>query len=258
MIGAGNVASHLAPAIEKSGAGRVIQVFSRNLENSLRLARRLHDAQAIDDVKCLATDADVYIVSLADDAIQPFIASLPADLDRKKLWVHTSGSVDMNVLSACSDNFGVFYPLQTFSKGVELNISEIPLFIEASSDAVETQIRDFGDSVFKNIYYADSEGRKKMHIAAVFACNFTNYLWTCSAEVLEKENLSFEVLKPLLHETLRKAFTIGPEVGQTGPARRGDTKIIEEHMRILDDSQKEIYRMLSSKIIEKYRHSDQH
>lgn len=252
VIGAGNVASHIAPALEESGAGVVVQVYSRSLESAGRLASRLRSAAAINDVAAIVEDADVYLVSLVDDAIAPFVDSAVGRLKGDALWMHTSGSIGMEVLAPLSPHYGVFYPLQTFSKDVALDVAEVPLFIEGSTRDVAETIRSFASSLFKRVYDADSNTRRMMHIAAVFACNFTNYMWTLASDVLSVEGLPFDVLKPLLEETLRKACTVGPEAGQTGPAARGDRRVIDTHINLIDGEKKEIYRLLSECIISRH------
>lgn len=250
FIGAGNVASHLAPAIERSGAGIIVQVYSRKLSTAQALAAVLQSATATAEIGDVRRDADVYIISVSDDAIAPLVAGLPKGGDA--LWLHTSGSVGMEVLSPLSDRYGVFYPLQTFSKGVEVEVSRLPLFIEGRDEAVETEIRELAAPVFANVYHADSRTRRMMHISAVFACNFTNHLWTIASEILEKEKLPFEVLHPLLEETIKKAFTVSPEKGQTGPAVRGDRAVIDKHLSMLDGKPAEIYSLLSESIISRH------
>ena len=247
VIGAGNVASHLAPAIESSGVGAVVQVYSRKLQSARELTRKLQNAQAIDSEVAICDDAEVYLLSLVDDAIGPLVSRMPKR--GNALWLHTSGSVGMEVLAPMSERYGVFYPLQTFSKGVEVDVSKVPLFIEGCTSGVEEEIRRFATPVFSHIYHADSHTRRMMHISAVFACNFTNYLWTIASELLKKEDLPFEVLHPLLEETLKKAFAVSPEKGQTGPAVRGDLAIVNKHLSVLDGQSKEIYSLLSEAII---------
>lgn len=247
FIGAGNVASHLATAVESAGVGEVVQVYSRSLGSAQILAANLRGATAVSDVSEIRSDADVYIVSLVDDAISPLVSRLPKG--GKALWLHTSGSVGMEALAPLSDRYGVFYPLQTFSKGVDIDVSRVPLFIEGCDESVEAEIRSLGAQVFANVYHADSNTRRMMHISAVFACNFTNHLWTIAAEILQKEGLPFEVLQPLLEETVKKAFAVSPEKGQTGPAVRGDRAIIDKHLSMLSGQPEKIYSLLSESII---------
>lgn len=248
IIGSGNVATHLASAIELSGAGEIMQVYSRNLENARTLTTKLKSADATDNLANLCRDADIYLVSIKDDCIAE-VASKVAPNDA--LWLHTSGSVGMEVLSEVSRRYGVFYPMQTFSKDTDLDMSEVPLFIEGVSPEVESEIRGLAEKVFSKVIHADSELRRKMHIAAVFCCNFTNYLWVIADKMLRKEGLSIEVMKPLIEETIRKALANSPEKGQTGPAVRGDNKIMEKHEAMLPEHERMIYKLLSDSI---FRH----
>ncbi|MCM1077460.1 MAG: F420-dependent NADP oxidoreductase [Bacteroides sp.] len=247
MVGAGNVASHLAPALSLSGAGKIVQVYSRHLDSADSLAGKIAGATATDSFEEIINGADVYIISVADDAIGSVADRLPKG---DALYLHTSGSVGMDVLSGLSPRHGVFYPLQTFSRGVELDMRSVPLFIEGSTPAVESDIRAFASGLFERVYHADSDTRKKMHISAVFACNFTNYLWSIAEDILSKNNLPFDVMRPLLEETLRKALVNGPEKSQTGPAVRGDRRVIDGHHAMLDGREREIYRLLSDGIMD--------
>lgn len=249
VLGAGNVASSLAPAIEASGAGRLVQVLSRDIVNAHALASRLESAEPIDDPARVVPDADVYLVTLADDAVVPVISAIAPN---NGLWLHTSGSLDMSVLKNQSPRYGVFYPLQTFSKTRPVNLDNVSLFTEGSTPEVEEEIKDFGKKIFKKIYHADSVTRGRMHVAAVFACNFSNYMWMIAYDLLKKHDLPFDVLEPLLHETLDKALSMPPREGQTGPARRGDTRIIEAHASSLPEPEQELYRLLSERIMKEF------
>lgn len=246
MVGAGNVATHIAPAISFSGIGEVVQIYSRHIESAEALAAKIPGAEAVNKPKEIAAEADIYLISVADDAIASVVEILPK---RDALYLHTSGSVGMDALAGLSERYGVFYPLQTFSKEVSLDVKAVPLFVEGSLPEVETEIREFASGLFERIYHADSVTRKKMHISAVFACNFTNYMWTLAEELLKHDNLPFDVLRPLLEETLRKAFVNSPSASQTGPAIRGDRKIVDSHLGLLDGKEKEIYKLLSESIM---------
>ncbi len=249
VLGSGNVATALALAIENARAGEIVGIFSRNIENARALASRLSVARAVDSPEDVTESADIYIVSLADDALAPVLARIKPN---GALWLHTSGSLDMSVLSHMSDRYGVFYPLQTFSLNREVDLSKVSLFTEGSTPEVEKEIAEFGKKIFKNIIHADSVTRSRMHVAAVFACNFTNYMWSIAHDLLAKNDISFDVLAPLLHETLSKALTMPPREGQTGPARRGDLKIIEAHAASLPPREQEIYRLLSKCIMDDF------
>lgn len=254
FIGAGNVASHLAPALERSGAGRVVQVYSRSLSSARALASKLKDASATDEVADIIPDADIYIVSLVDHAVADVLSRLPRN---NALWLHTSGSLPMSVLDGMSDNIGVFYPLQTFSKGVEVDMSEVPLFIEGNTPEVAGRIRLMAEKVTPKVHYADGDLRKRMHIAAVFACNFTNYMFTVADDLLRRDGLSLEVLHPLLKETVRKALNGSPAQGQTGPAVRGDREVMEAHESMLDPELAEMYRMISEAIYNRHHQNQE-
>lgn len=249
FIGAGNVASHLAPALDGVAGLEVIQVYSRNRDNASALASRLNNSRATSDISDLMK-ADIYIVSLVDDAVGEILKHIPVN---DALWLHTSGSLTKDVLSSCSKRYGVFYPLQTFSKGVAVDVSEVPIFTEGSTLEVEKEIKALAESITSRVIHAEEDTRRRMHIAAVFGCNFVNYLWTLSDDILREEGLSLDVLRPLLYETLRKAVTIGPGAGQTGPAVRGDRKIMDKHLSLLSPEEADIYRLLSDSIY-KYHH----
>lgn len=250
-IGAGNVATHLTAALEGAGVGEVVQVYSRTEASARTLASRLWDAEAVTDTALIIPDADIYLVSLADHAVTEVLARLSPN---NALWLHTSGSLPLDVLRPMSRKCGVFYPLQTFSKGVKPDIDRIPLFIEGSTPGVEAEIREMGEKVFKRVVHADSDLRRRMHVAAVFACNFTNYLWGVADDLLRADGLDLSVLHPLLDETLRKAETLegGPAAGQTGPAVRGDMKVMAAHEASLPPELASIYRQLSEAIYNRH------
>lgn len=253
FLGAGNVASHLAPALERGGVGEVCQVYSRTLVSAETLCARLQSARPVCDLSRIVTDADIYIVSLVDHAVSEALSAVPPTR-RDALWLHTSGSLPMEVLVQRSDRFGVFYPLQTFSKDRAVDMSQVPVFIEGNTPEVTETIREMAGAVSRKVYYADGDLRRRMHIAAVFACNFTNYMFTVADDLLRADGLSLEVLHPLLAETVRKAMNGSPERGQTGPAVRGDIEVVERHASMLPADLAEIYRLLSESIFR--RHHD--
>ena len=245
VIGSGNVATHLATAVEG-----VVQICSPNLANATALAEKV-GCDATNSPSGLA-DADIYIVAVKDDAIATVLESVPTRC-RKALWMHTSGSVGKSVFDGLGyDRYGVFYPLQTFSKSVDLDMSRVPFFIEGSDKRTTDEIRQLALSVSTTVYIADSHLRQQMHVAAVFACNFSNYMYTLADDVLQRNNLPFSVMKPLLEETLRKACSNGPERSQTGPAVRGDREIIASHKAMLDGERLDIYGTVSNAILKRY------
>lgn len=250
VIGSGNVASAIAPALERSGAIKVRQVYSPTLAHACELASALSGAEGVDNPSDVVGDAELYLVAIKDDSICQLVCEFPAG---KAVWLHTSGGVDCGELSPLTPNYGVFYPLQTFSKGEPVDLKEIPVFIEGSNEKTLNVARRLAESITPNVYEADGAMRAKLHAAAVFACNFTNHLWAIADDVLRRETgTDLSVLKPLLEETMRKALSMRPSEGQTGPARRGDRGVIEKHKSLLTDDEARLYETLSQHIIDYY------
>lgn len=244
MIGAGNVATHLFHALEKNNT--IIQVYSRNITNAEVLTSGL--VPATDNLGSIDSNADAYIISVKDDAVESIIDTL-SEVNPKALWLHTSGSKGIDVFLGKMHNYGVLYPLQTFSKNVDINMHEVPFFIEGNNTEVEKEIEQLAHDISDNVYPADSEKRKSMHMAAVFACNFTNHLWTLSKEILDDTNIPFSVLFPLIRATEKKIEQVEPNDAQTGPAARGDKHIINNHLENLEGIKKEIYQIISESIL---------
>lgn len=247
IIGAGNVAWHIAQALSKSIEIR--QIFSKNIENARALAS-LTGSEPIDDLSSLRADADIYIISIPDDHI-PEVIEGTAHI-QSGIWAHTSGSVPIDVFAGKKPRYGVFYPLQTFSKTKVVDIDSVPMLIEGSSPECAAALMELARLISSNCRIAGSAERRQLHVAAVFACNFVNYMWIQADELLHSAGLSFDLLKPLLSETLDKLNDISPAEGQTGPARRGDFHTIEKHLAMLSADQAEVYRLLSNKIYDLY------
>jgi predicted short-subunit dehydrogenase-like oxidoreductase (DUF2520 family) len=249
-LGSGNVATHLASALKASGAD-LLQVYSKTLANALALASVLN-SQAIDDLQLLNRDADLYIVSINDDAIAPVISQIKA---LKGLVVHTSGATPLSVFEGQGiSRYGVLYPLQTFSKSRLIDFSTVPLCLEAgTTDDLQT-LHQLASRLGNLVYEVNSENRKLLHLAAVFACNFSNHLYHLSASLLDHKNLSFDLLKPLILETAAKVQSANPYEVQTGPARRGDEATINRHLALLQDEPAltDIYETLSKSIKKTY------
>lgn len=248
IFGSGNVAWHISQALERSGAVKFCQVYSRNIAHARELAGKLKNACAVDCLTDVANDADFYLLAVSDDALREIAPQLP---DNGALKAHTSGSVEMGVLKG--DNVGVFYPLQTFTRGGDMDVSAVPMFIEGSGPEAADELKRLASAISSKVYGADSQVRGQMHVAAVFACNFTNFMWGIADDILRRrEGLDLSVLEPLLKETVRKVFDIGPALSQTGPARRGDRKVMVKHAMMLEGAEREIYELLSNCIMEKY------
>lgn len=250
IIGSGNVATHLANVLYSKGLN-VNQVYSKRLNNAKVLANRVR-AGFTDDLKGIKPNSDMYIIAVSDDVISEVVNELEID---KKILVHTSGSVDVDVLKNASKNYGSFYPLQTFTKGVKIDFENIPMCVEGSNKKTENELTALALLLSGNVNKISSEQRKKLHLAAVFACNFSNYMQIIAEELCEQNEVSFDLLKPLIKETFEKGIDLLPSENQTGPARRGDKKIMEKHLDLLGNNQelKEIYTLISNQIINKYK-----
>lgn len=244
LIGAGNVAGHLGPALVAAGH-KVVQVYSRTAKNASKIAKRL-GAKPITSLRQLAP-ADIYIMALKDDAVK----NLARKLRVRGIVVHTSGPLNIDILEKTARNYGVFYPLQTFTIGRKLDLKKVPFCIEASDSATKKVLMDLAGSLSAHVLSVSSAKRSKLHLAAVFACNFSNHMYTLAGDILEKENLPFGILEPLIRETAQKALETGPRKAQTGPAARGDNGTMKEHLAMLkgDKRAKRVYTAVSKSIL---------
>lgn len=229
IVGSGNVAGHLDKAL--ADKVRCSMINPRTLEG-------------------FDPNADLTIISVSDDAIAKVAKTIKA-LGYHGLIAHTSGSVPIDILRSTFDHSGVFYPMQTFSKDKTLDYSSIPFFIEASDSDSEEALFLLAKKISPIVNKADSKQRKSLHIAAVFACNFVNHLWSLSGDVLADQGYDFTVLLPLIEETVKKIQVISPVMAQTGPASRGDMNVIESHLDYLSDRPElqKIYQLLSDSIL---------
>jgi len=243
FVGSGNVATHLGISLQKENY-KVLQVYSRSVENAKKLAEKL-STDFTNDLTQLKT-ADLIIVSVKDDAISEVLSQL-----KDSAIVHTSGSIGMDVFNGNFSDCGVFYPLQTFNKEIDVNISEIPFCIEGNSKKFEKQLIGIAKTLSNNVVSMNSEQRKLLHIAAVFACNFSNQMFSIADDLLAEKNLDFEILLPLIKQTISKLDKNKPKDVQTGPAKRNDTSIIQEHINQIQNKEiKELYQKISSNILQ--------
>lgn len=249
LVGAGNVATHFGMALGKAGY-MVEQVYSRTGLSAAELAGRL-GCGFTTSVAGILPDADAYIVSIKDSALGEVLPEL-VKRNPDALYVHTAGSVPMDVWKGLTDRYGVLYPMQTFSKQRPVDFSVVPFFVEASGPGELETLKQMGIRMGGKVYEATSGQRRYLHIAAVFACNFANHMYAVAEHLLEKNGLPFEVMLPLIDETARKAHVLSPVEGQTGPARRYDGNVIGSHLDMLADEPElaEIYRLVSRNIHE--------
>ena len=244
IIGSGNVAQHLIKAFQVSENTVIAGVYARKPEKLFHIL----DKQLITDDITTLPEADVYIISVTDDAITEVSAHLPFS---NRLVVHTSGSAGINTIDD-KNRRGVFYPLQTFSKNKEVDFKQIPLCLESDNENDYKTLEELSSYITPLIYNINSVQRQALHVAAVFVNNFTNHLYTIGNDICTENNIPFDILKPLIIETADKISTLTPIEAQTGPARRGDTTTLQRHLDFLkDDNKKAIYTLLTKSIQEK-------
>lgn len=247
LIGAGNLATNLVRALLKAGH-KVVQVYSRTEESASRLATMV-GAQPTTDITTITNSADVYIISVKDSVISDILPSLCKNRE-DKVFLHTAGSIAMDVFAGLASHYGVMYPMQTFSKEREVNFLEIPCFIEANDDTAMAFIRSLATSLSDRVILLSSEQRRFLHLAAVFACNFANHCYAVSADILKEHSIPFDVMLPLIDETARKVHSLNPVTAQTGPAVRYDENVINKQTDMLSDSPlyRHIYEAISTSI----------
>jgi predicted short-subunit dehydrogenase-like oxidoreductase (DUF2520 family) len=246
ILGSGNVATHLAAAFKNAGH-RIVQVYSRDIQNAALLAYHVK-AEAIDGLQDINPETDLFVIAVKDDAIISIARSLA---QYKKLTVHTSGATDLMRLSSIIPNSGVIYPLQTLSKNKEVDFLNVPLCIEGADAQITLELEQIAQTISNKVYRINSAQRKTLHLAAVFACNFPNYLYDVARALLEKQHIDFELIRPLILETAQKVQDNLPADVQTGPAARNDQTTMDLHLQMLQDKPglKMIYELLSQGII---------
>jgi len=255
IIGSGNVATHLAAAFKNAGH-KIVQVYSRDMQNAALLAYHV-GAEAIDNLDQIDHLTDLFVISVKDDTI----SSIAQTLARyQKLIVHTSGATDLQTLSVYTNNAGVFYPLQTLSKNKEVDFFTVPLCIEGFDETITKQLTELAQTISNNVYRVNSAQRKILHLAAVFACNFPNYLYGIAQQLLAEHDMGFEMLRPLILETAQKVQTHLPADVQTGPAVRNDENTMAAHLQMLNNEQdlKAVYSLLSQGIIKNENDGHRH
>lgn len=209
IVGGGNVATHLANALR--GKAKVSLVNPHTLEG-------------------FPETCDVAIISVKDDAIQEVAQNIKG---KAALIAHTSGSKPIDTLAGCADMTGVLYPMQTFTKDVPLDYSTIPFFTEGSDEQAEKTLQRIASAISGSVRHAGSEDRRKLHLAAVFACNFTNALVGIADDLLKENGMDYTVMLPLIDQTVRKLHELSPREAQTGPAARHDMSVIERQRGML-------------------------
>jgi predicted short-subunit dehydrogenase-like oxidoreductase (DUF2520 family) len=253
MIGSGNLATHLSLALQRAGHD-ILQVYSRTEEHARLLAERL-GCDTAGSTDAIRTDADAYIFAVKDDAIGE-LATAIGQQARPGIMIHTAGSVPMSIFQGKARHYGVLYPMQTFSKNREVDFRPIPCFIEASDAQTLDTIQQLAEGISEKVVEASSERRRKLHLAAVLACNLTNHCYRLAERVLEEEQTDFQLFLPLIMETARKVTQLSPREAQTGPMVRYDTQVMERQMQLLSDERtRQIYRLMAESIHEDVQQS---
>ncbi len=247
LIGAGNLATRMGLAMVKAGM-KIVQVCDRTPRRGRKLAARV-GAGFIADPASVTVHAGIYILAVSDNAIGEVARLLPL---KDQLVVHTSGTVEMNVLADVSENTGVFYPLQTFSAGRRIDFSKVPVCLEANTDHGRLILGELAGRLSHNVQFVTGRNRKMLHLSAVFACNFTNFMNVIAEEMLLEHEISFDLLKPLIRQTMQNAMHHDLFRFQTGPAYRGDFEVLDKHRELLADhpGYLELYNLLTSSIIQ--------
>lgn len=243
ILGTGNVAWHVSFALFKAGI-EIIQVFGRNKTAASEIAYRIL-AEPISNLFDIDENADLYLLCISDKNIGEVAKNIP---DVNGIVAHTSGTVPLDVLHRFHES-GVFYPLQTFTKGGEISFEKVPLLCEGSSGPAESALMSLGFEMSQNVYSINSDQRQKLHVAAVIANNFTNHLFAQAFKLCAENKIPFEVLHPLILETARKATLGNPADYQTGPAHRKDDETIQKHLQLLENSNlRELYALITKSI----------
>lgn len=247
LIGAGNLATNLGKALLNAGHD-ILQVYSRTMESAETLAT-LAGGAPVTDLAKVRDDADLYIVSVKDSVVGELLPQLCKGKETKT-FLHTAGSLPMNVFEGMALHYGVLYPMQTFSKAKEIDFSVIPCFIEANDKFAHEVIEGLAHDLSNRVIELSSEDRKYLHLSAVFACNFVNHCYAISQEVLQKHGIPFDVMLPLIDETAAKVHELSPKDAQTGPAVRFDENVIRKQASLLKDNPllKDIYERMSVSI----------
>jgi predicted short-subunit dehydrogenase-like oxidoreductase (DUF2520 family) len=253
IVGSGNLASHIIPRLLEKGI-KVQQLFSRNHSTGKSLAKK-HKLDFIEDISLLNLNVDAVILCVSDSSIKELV---PNFKNYSGILLHTSGTAPISDLNKHKGNNGVLYPLQTFSPKVKVNWNEIPVFVEGNNPATEKKLLRLAKRLSKKSYVLSSDQRKELHLAAVFVNNFVNACYTIAHAHLQKKNLNWEYLLPLIDQTTLKVHSHAPKDVQTGPARRNDQKIIQEHLQLLkkDKQALEVYKVMTEYIKSSYKVRD--
>jgi len=240
VLGTGNVGTHLINAFLENSSIELLQVYSRRKPSLKFLENRVPTTTSLNFLK----SADVYVIAVSDNAISELSSHLNFE---NKLVVHTSGASSVNVLKNNGAK-GVFYPLQTFTKDINIDFKEIPICIETENENDLLLLEKLASKISDNVFILNSEQRKYIHMAAVFTNNFVNHLYKIGYDICKEKGIPFEILHPLIRETANKVIHNEPRAIQTGPAYRNDTQTISKHLSLLTEEKKKLYQLLTDSI----------
>lgn len=251
IIGTGNVATNLALALEVGGHF-ITEIYGRDFTQAMDLANRLYETEPQDFLDFSESEAAVFFVCVSDVAIDQIATQIVLPLNA--ILVHTSGAVAIDVLDSVASFNGVFYPLQSLSKTRVISFENVPICIEASTPEVKTVLVDLATSISNFVYELNSDERKTAHLAAVFINNFSNHLIALATDIAKEKEIPFEIFNALITETALKAIEVGADSAQTGPAKRGDKKVVQQHIRQLRANAplSQIYELMSNSIANRY------
>lgn len=252
LVGSGNVATHLANAFFDIGIS-IEWIFSRNEFAGTSVAKKVNAKFGSLDEINLMQKTQLLIIAVSDTAIFECVQLMQ---NINCAVVHTSGSIDSKVFENKFSNFGVFYPLQTFTKGAIIDLEKVPICVFGNQPIFEIQLKELANKISKNVQCIDDEKRHKLHISAVVVNNFTNHLIALIEAYCLESELDFELLKPLIYNTFHQIEHKKANDVQTGPARRGDKLVVNKHLETLKKSEinhlEAIYSLLSASIFEHY------
>ena len=228
IIGAGNVAFHLIKSITNSGH-QLVQIYNRTIENINESTKKI---PLSDSIGGIYPNADIYIICVKDNAIEEIANQLTLN---DKLVLHTSGNRTMDILKNSASNYGIFYPIQSFTKEIPLDFKKVPIIIEANNTESLEKLKSFAESISERVIEMNFEKRQKLNIAGVFVNNFTNHIYHLMHEYLNNESIDFTILHPIIQNTVDKIKLRNPKSCQTGPAIRNDQETIENQKKILEN-----------------------
>lgn len=252
FVGSGNLAWHLAPALDNAGI-TVSEVYSRNPQHAAKLTERLYNAEVKATLDFSTSTSTLFVIATTDADIADIAKEII--LPENAVLVHTSGSQPLEALHyAAASSFGVFYPLQTFSKAKRIDFKDFPIFIESTDTQTTNWLLSIATLLSPQSQKITATERLALHVAAVFASNFTNHMLTLSRDVMRQYGLQFDWLRPLIVETISKGLTLTPADSQTGPARRGDLEVLDRHFEFLQSEEglALLYKTISQHILDYY------